>query len=118
MAGANPPPPRWGEIYNVDFGQPRGSEQAGHRPAVVVSNNIANRYGRTVIIAAITTNLKRAQYPQNIQITPGILPKDSVILGEQLLTIDKQRLERLRGALDAQTAAKLRKALKTMLSLT
>jgi mRNA interferase MazF len=110
-------PPRWGEIYELDFGQPRGTEQAGQRPAVVVSNNIVNSFGRIVIVAAVTTNLTRAQYPQNVLIPAGILPQESVILTEQLLTIDQQRLLKLRGAVDSERTANLKVALKTMLEL-
>jgi mRNA interferase MazF len=109
--------PRWGEIYEVDFGKPRGTEQAGQRPALVVSNNIVNSFGRIVIVAAITTNMTRAQYPQNVEIEAGILPKESVVLTEQLMTIDQARLMKLRAALDAEHAARVKVALKTMLEL-
>ena len=82
-----------------------------------MSNQTNNQHGRTVVVAAVTTSTKRGGFPQNVELPAGVLPKDSVILGEQLLTIDKERLIRFRGALDSQTAQQLKGALRTMLDL-
>jgi mRNA interferase MazF len=109
--------PRRAEIYQVDFGVPQGSEQGGQRPALVVSNDVSNQHSHNVIVAAITTNLDRARFPQNVLIAAGELPKDSVVLGEQLRTIAKERLRQNRGQLDSATMVGVDNALKTILEL-
>ena len=79
---------RRGEIYWVDFGTPRGSEQGGQRPALIVQNDIGNDNSATTIIAAITSKIK-APYPFHVDISvqESGLSRDSTVLLEQLLTI-------------------------------
>lgn len=84
-----------GEIYYADLSPVVGSEQGGIRPVLVIQNDIGNKYSPTIIIAAITSQLSKAKIPTHIELdaTAHNLPKDSVILLEQLRTIDKRRLK-------------------------
>ncbi len=83
-----------GDIYYADLSPVVGSEQGGVRPVLVVQNDIGNKYSPTVIAAAITSQINKAKLPTHIEISAqeyGLL-KDSVILMEQIRTIDKKRL--------------------------
>ena len=85
---------RRGDIYYADLSPVVGSEQGGMRPVLIVQNNVGNRFSPTVIAAAITSQLNKAKLPTHIEIearTYG-LSKDSVILLEQVRTLDKRRL--------------------------
>ena len=109
--------PRRGEIYDVDFGSPRGSEQAGRRPALVVSNDVNNQRSPVVIVATITKTIPKKAYPFNVPLPAGILPLGGTIYCGQLLTIDKTRLLRHRGELDAPKIADVNRALAVALGL-
>jgi mRNA interferase MazF len=109
--------PRRGEIYMVDFGQPRGSEQAGERPAVVVSNDVNNQHSPVVIVAAITRTIPSKDYSHTVYLPAGVLPSEGTILCGQLLTIDKTRLVRHRGELDEDQTEALDAALIVSLGL-
>ncbi|MBR2930348.1 MAG: type II toxin-antitoxin system PemK/MazF family toxin [Clostridia bacterium] len=94
-----------GDIYYADLSPVVGSEQGGLRPVLIIQNDVGNKYSPTVIAAAITSKLGKAKLPTHIDI-PGIevgLCKDSVILLEQVRTIDKQRLKEKMGHLDEET---------------
>lgn len=84
-----------GDIFYADLSPVVGSEQGGTRPVLIVQNNIGNRFSPTVIVAAITSKITKAKLPTHIAIPASKkgLEKDSVILAEQLRTIDKQRLQ-------------------------
>ena len=84
-----------GDIYYADLSPVVGSEQGGVRPVLVVQNNIGNKYSPTVIIAAITSQLSKAKLPTHIELNKDKyhLQKDSVVLLEQLRTLDKRRLK-------------------------
>ena len=84
-----------GEIYAVDFGTGFGSEQGGTHPSLILQNDIGNRYSPTVICAAITSKMNKAKMPTHVEVlgSPDMLVKDSVILLEQIRTIDKRRLK-------------------------
>ena len=89
---------RRGDIFYADLSPVVGSEQGGLRPVVVIQNNIGNRFSPTIIVAAITSKISKPKMPTHVAIKasePGKrgLEKDSVILLEQLRTIDKQRLK-------------------------
>ena len=102
--------PRRGEIYQVDFNPARGSEQAGIRPAVVVSDDAINRSAPVVIVAAMTTTMK--SYPQNVPLPAGQPPKKAgTIMAAQLLTLNKDRLMRYRAVLTNDQIGQLDKAL-------
>lgn len=83
-----------GDIFYADLSPVIGSEQGGTRPVLVVQNDIGNRYSPTVIVAAITSQINKAKLPTHIEISAEVygLTKDSVILLEQIRTIDKKRL--------------------------
>jgi mRNA interferase MazF len=102
-----------GEIYYVDLGPVVGSEQDGIRPIVIVQNDIGNKYSPTIIGLPITSKQK-TKLPTHIEIK-GLkygLPKDSVILAEQIRTLDKTRLKEKIGELDKTTMDKVKEALK------
>ena len=83
-----------GDIYYADLSPVVGSEQGGQRPVLVIQNNVGNKYSPTIIVAAITSQLSKAKLPTHIELSSDKynLPKDSVILLEQIRTIDKRRL--------------------------
>jgi len=102
---------------SVDFSPARGSEQAGNRPAVVVSNDVNNQHSPVVIVAAITRTIPTKAYPQNVALPAGALPDAGTILCGQLYTIAKERLGNFRGALQAPEVTDLNRALKVSLAL-
>ena len=91
-----------GDIYYADLIPVIGSEQGGLRPVLIVQNDIGNRYSPTVIAAAITSRMTKSKLPTHIDLTADNvgLAKDSVILLEQIRTIDKTRLKEKMGHLD------------------
>jgi mRNA interferase MazF len=105
-------PPRRGEVYRVDFSPARGSEQAGQRPAVVISLDSFNAHMPVVVVAAITTKIKAFTFTVDLpQGKP--LREHSQILAFQVLTVDKARLTRYEGSLDPDQTTQLKEALKT-----
>lgn len=83
-----------GEIYYADLSPVVGSEQGGIRPVLIVQNDVGNKYSPTVIAAAITSQLSKAKLPTHIELgTEAGLAKDSVVLLEQIRTLDKKRLK-------------------------
>ena len=91
-----------GDIYYADLSPVVGSEQGGIRPVLVIQNDIGNKYSPTVIAAAITSQINKAKMPTHIELAAKDygLNKDSVILLEQIRTIDKKRLREKIGRLD------------------
>ena len=91
-----------GEIYRADLDPVVGSEQGGVRPVLVVQNDVGNKYSPTVIAAAITSQTNKAKLPTHIELAGRSvgLTKDSVVLLEQIRTIDKRRLREHMGRLD------------------
>lgn len=94
---------RRGDIFYADLRPVVGSEQGGVRPVLIVQNDVGNRYSPTVIAAAITSQKEKSKLPTHIEIhSDGCgLSKDSVVLLEQIRTIDKRRLREHMGRLDA-----------------
>jgi len=111
-------PVRRGDIYRVDFGIPRGSEQGGQRPALIVQNDTGNVSSPTTIIAAITSR-KKGAYPFHVDISAleSGLPEDSTVLLEQILTINKNRLINRVGSLSKEKMREVNKALEVSLDL-
>lgn len=108
-----------GDIYYADLSPVIGSEQGGVRPVLVVQNDIGNKYSPTVIAAAITSQINKAKLPTHIEISAleyGLL-KDSVILLEQIRTIDKKRLREKIGRLDDELMEKVNEALSISFGL-
>ncbi len=102
-----------GEIYRADLDPVTGSEQGGTRPVLIIQNDVGNQYSPTVIVAAITSKITKGKMPTHIAIPSSIsgLPLDSVVLTEQVRTIDKQRLVRRVGALPPDTMREVDEAL-------
>ncbi len=91
-----------GEIYYADLSPVVGSEQGGMRPVLIVQNDVGNKFSPTVIAAAITSQINKARLPTHIELHAGSfgLSKDSVVLLEQIRTIDKRRLREKMGRID------------------
>jgi len=102
-----------GEIYYADLSPVIGSEQAGVRPVVIVQNDVGNKFSPTIIAIAITSKQK-AKLPTHIEIEGNKygLDKDSVILAEQIRTLDKRRLREKVGKLDNETMEKVKRAIE------
>jgi len=107
-----------GEIYWVDWSPGRGSEQSGLRPALIIQNDVGNRFSPTTIVAAITTAPSRT-YPFTVNITASEsgLPRDSVINLAVILTIDQTRLRDKCGELSPVKKAEVDMAIKASLAL-
>ena len=104
---------RRGEIYYADLSPVVGSEQGGMRPVLIVQNDVGNRYSPTVIAAAITSQQNKARLPTHIEIearTYG-LTKNSVVLLEQVRTLEKSRLTKYLGCLTPETMRRIDRAL-------
>lgn len=108
-----------GDIYYADLSPVIGSEQGGVRPVLVIQNDIGNKYSPTVIVAAITSQINKAKLPTHIEInaTDYGLPKDSVVLLEQIRTIDKKRLREKVGFFDEDMMERVNECLKISLGL-
>jgi len=85
-----------GDVFYANLNPVVGSEQGGTRPVLIIQNNIGNKYSPTVIVAAITSRINKAKLPTHVEIPANYnnLDKDSVILLEQIRTLDKKRLQR------------------------
>ena len=108
-----------GDIYYADLSPVVGSEQGGVRPVLIIQNDIGNRHSPTVICAAITSKMNKAKLPTHVELEAGKydLVKDSVVLLEQLRTIDKQRLRDKICRLDSEILKKVDRALEISLEL-
>lgn len=108
-----------GEIYFAQLNPVIGSEQGGIRPVLVVQNDIGNQYSPTTIILAITSQINKAKLPTHVELkakTYG-MERDSVILAEQIRTIDKTRLKQRIAVLNEETMNKVNQALSVSLGL-
>ena len=110
---------RRGDIYYADLRPVVGSEQGGVRPVLVIQNDTGNRHSPTVIVAAITSKMNKAKLPTHVELSARQcqIVRDSVILLEQLRTIDKQRLKDKVCHLDAQILARVDEALRVSLEV-
>jgi mRNA interferase MazF len=108
-----------GDVYFADLSPVVGSEQGGVRPVLVIQNDIGNRFSPTVIIAAITAQIQKAKLPTHVEINAKRygFERDSVILLEQIRTIDKQRLTDKITHLDDEMMEKVDEALQISLGL-
>ena len=108
-----------GDIYYADLSPVVGSEQGGIRPVLVIQNDIGNKYSPTVIAAAITSQINKAKMPTHIELGAKDygLNKDSVILLEQIRTIDKRRLREKIGRIDDGLMASVNNALSISFGL-
>jgi mRNA interferase MazF len=108
-----------GYIFFADLSPVVGSEQGGVRPVLVIQNDVGNKYSPTVIIAAITSQIEKAKLPTHVEVEAKDfgLEKDSVILLEQVRTIDKQRLQDKVTELDDRIMQKVNQALRISVGL-
>ena len=101
-----------GELYYADLSPVIGSEQGGVRPVLVVQNDVGNKYSPTVIVAAVTSQISKAKIPTHIELgTSYGLTKESVLLLEQIRTLDKRRLKEKIGTLDEKCMKSVNDAL-------
>ncbi|WP_283700147.1 type II toxin-antitoxin system PemK/MazF family toxin [Clostridium perfringens] len=105
-----------GDIFYADLPNQNGSEQSGVRPVVIIQNNLGNKYGRTLIIAPITSQDKK-DLPVHSEIYNNSLEKDSTILLEQVTTIDKNKVKEFVGHLTRNELKKLNIALARSVGL-
>ena len=110
---------RRGDIYYADLRPVIGSEQGGIRPVLIIQNDVGNKHSPTVIVAAITSKMNKAKLPTRIELHACLydLDKDSVILLEQLRTLDKKRLKDKICHLDGSAMLRVDSALKISLGL-
>ncbi len=110
---------RRGDIYYADLSPVVGSEQGGIRPVLIVQNDVGNKYSPTVIAAAITSQKDKTKLPTHIQVNAeeSGLSKDSIVLLEQVRTIDKKRLKDKMGRLDDASMSMINQALSVSFGL-
>lgn len=108
-----------GDIYYADLSPVVGSEQGGVRPVLIVQNDVGNKYSPTVIAAAITSQQDKAKLPTHIRLNCGTsgLAKESIVLLEQIRTLDKRRLRECMGTLDSTSMQQVNKALSVSFGL-
>ena len=108
-----------GDIYYADLSPVVGSEQGGLRPVLIIQNDVGNRYSPTVIAAAITSRMSKTRMPTHIDIYADKvgLAKDSVILLEQIRTLDKRRLKEKMGHLDDEIMTEVNNAIAVSFGL-
>ena len=110
---------RRGDIFYADLSPVVGSEQGGIRPVLIIQNNVGNRHSPTVICAAVTSRMNKAKLPTHIEISTRDydIVKNSVILLEQIRTIDKQRLKEYVCHIDGGMMRKVDQAIRISLEL-
>ncbi|OPL09791.1 MAG: PemK family transcriptional regulator [Firmicutes bacterium ML8_F2] len=107
-----------GSVYHADLNPVLGSEQGGERPVLVIQNDVGNRYSPTIIVAAITSHIHKPDLPTHVKVSSRSgLAKDSIIMLEQIRTIDKRRLISRVAAVDEKTMRQVDRALKISLDL-
>ncbi|MGK4040901.1 type II toxin-antitoxin system PemK/MazF family toxin [Heyndrickxia oleronia] len=108
-----------GDVYFADLSPVVGSEQGGLRPVLIVQNDLGNRFSPTTIVIAITGQISKAKLPTHIEISAKEynLAKDSVILAEQIRTIDKRRLTDKITSLDEEMMKRVDEAVKISLGI-
>ena len=105
-----------GEIYYVDLNPVRGSEQGGVRPCIVIQNAAGNKFSPTIIVAAITGRRKK-RLPTHVLIQTGVLPRESVILLEQIRSVDKCRVYRYMGKISETQMRAVERAIDISLGM-
>ena len=106
-----------GEIYYADLSPVVGSEQGGYRSVLILQNNKGNKYSTTVIVAPISSRMTKNDLPTHVIIETEFLEKKSVILLEQIRTIDKKRIDEKLGSLSQNLMEKVNLAIKTSLDI-
>lgn len=107
-----------GDIFYADLSPVVGSEQGGVRPVVILQNDVGNKYSPTTIVAAITSQMNKTKLPTHVEISADVgLPKNSVVLLEQIRTIDKRRLREKIGSFDSKMMVRVEDSLKQSVGL-
>ena len=108
-----------GDIYYADLSPVVGSEQGGMRPVLIIQNDVGNKYSPTVIVAAITSRMGKTKLPTHIDVyaDKAGVARDSVVLLEQLRTLDKRRLKEKRGHLEEEVMREIDTAIAVSLGL-
>jgi mRNA interferase MazF len=106
-----------GEVWVVNFNPGRGSEQRGRRPALIIQNDVGNRYASTTIVAAITTTVRKYPVTVVLDCHEGGLEQPSIVNLSQILTVDKRRLMKKLGTISAVHLAEVDAALTISLGL-
>ena len=106
-----------GDIYYADLSPVLGSEQGGVRPVVVIQNEKGNRFSKTVIIAPISTRMAKPPLPTHVLLPDAMMERCSMVLLEQIRTIDKQRLGKWVGRLDSSIMVYIDRALRISLGI-
>lgn len=106
-----------GEVYYADLSPVIGSEQGGYRPVLILQNNKGNKYSTTVIVAPISSRMTKNDLPTHVIIETDFLEKKSVILLEQIRTIDKKRIDEKLGCLSYVMMERVNQAIKTSLDI-
>lgn len=106
-----------GDLVYLHFDSVIGSEQGGTRPAVVVQNDIGNKHSPTVIIAPITSKAKKTNLPTHVKLTSKCLERNSMVLLEQIKTVDKTRIDSYIGAVSDDEMKMIEKALRISLGM-
>lgn len=111
--------PKRGDIFYADLSPVIGSEQGGIRPVIILQNDVGNRYSPTIIVAAITSQINKAKLPTHVEISSEAygLNRDSVVLLEQIRTLDKKRLKEKIGHMTEEDMAKVDEAVLISLGL-
>ena len=112
-------PIRRGDIYYADLSPVVGSEQGGIRPVLIVQNDVGNRHSPTVIAAAITSRINKNRLPTHIEVDAQSygLARDSIVLLEQIRTLDKRRLKERMGHLDREAMERVDRAISISFGL-
>lgn len=110
---------RRGDVFYADLSPVIGSEQGGVRPVLIIQNDLGNKYSPTVIIAAITSQINKAKLPTHVELssTEFGLERDSVVLLEQIRTIDKKRLKEKIGHLENDVMENVNEAIQISMGL-
>ena len=109
---------RRGDIFYADLGETVGSEQAGIRPVLVLQNDMGNVHSPTLIVAGITSKIKKLYIPTHVLLGYGFgLTEESMVMLEQITTIDKQRIRGYVGTVDSITMNKIERAMQVSLGL-
>ena len=110
---------RRGEIFFAELNPVQGSEQGGVRPVLVVQNDVGNNFSPTTIVLPITSRMCKAKLPTHVELSrkESGLARDSVVLAEQIRTIDKQRLQQRVAALDELTMSRINQAMEISMGI-
>lgn len=107
-----------GQIYYADLSPVQGSEQGGHRPVLIIQNDVGNRYSPTIIAAIITTRKTKANLPTHVWLNAECgLPKDSMVELEQVRTLNKKRLKDFMGTVSQEVMKEIDMAIKISLGV-